>query len=102
MSGKVAVLGCGTMAGALIGGLIDADTVKADDVVATARSESHRDEIARTLGVKTTADNAEAARDADLIILGVKPYAAAGVLEEVADSLKDDAIIISIDRKSVV
>ena len=42
MSGKVAVLGCGTMAGALIGGLIDADTIKADDVVATARSESHR------------------------------------------------------------
>ena len=84
------------MAGALIGGLIDADTIKADDVVATARSESHREEIARALGVKTTAVNAEAARDADLVILGVKPYAAAGVLEEVADSLKDDAIIISI------
>lgn len=96
MSGKVAVLGCGTMAGALIGGLIDADTIKADDVVATARSESHREEIARALGVKTTAVNAQAARDADLVILGVKPYAAAGVLEEVADSLKDDAIIISI------
>ncbi|MGK2310060.1 pyrroline-5-carboxylate reductase [Cutibacterium sp. V947] len=96
MSGKIAVLGCGTMAGALIGGLIDAGTVTADDVVATARCESHRDEIASTLGVKTTADNAEAVRDAELVILGVKPYAAVDVLEEVAEYLTDDATVISI------
>ncbi|MDO4412804.1 pyrroline-5-carboxylate reductase [Cutibacterium sp.] len=96
MSGKVAVLGCGTMAGALIGGLIDAGTLKADDVVATARSESHRDEIATTLGVKTTPDNAEAVRGAELVILGVKPYAVVEVLEDVSDSLSDDAIVVSI------
>ena len=33
MSGKIAVLGCGTMAGALVGGLIDAGQIKAEDVV---------------------------------------------------------------------
>ena len=41
MSGKIAVLGCGTMAGALIGGLIDAGAIQAEDVVATARAASH-------------------------------------------------------------
>ena len=60
MSGKIAVLGCGTMAGALVGGLIDAGQMKAEDVVATARSASHRDEIANTLGVTTSGDNTTA------------------------------------------
>ncbi|WCC80235.1 pyrroline-5-carboxylate reductase [Cutibacterium equinum] len=96
MRGKIAVLGCGTMAGALIGGLIDAGTITADDVVATARSQSHRDEVATTLGVKTTPDNAEAARDADLVILGVKPYATVEVLQEVSEVLKKDATVVSI------
>lgn len=72
MSGKIAVLGCGTMAGALVGGLIDAGQMKAEDVVATARW------------------------DADLVILGVKPYAAVDVLEEVSGALKADAVVVSI------
>jgi len=96
MSGKIAVLGCGTMAGALVGGLIDAGQMKAEDVVATARSASHRDEIANTLGVTTSGDNTTAVRDADLVILGVKPYAAVDVLEEVSGALKADAVVVSI------
>ena len=96
MSGKIAVLGCGTMAGALVGGLIDAGTVKAEDVVATARSASHRDEITKTLGVTTSGDNTAAARDADLVILGVKPYAAVEVLGKVSGVLKADATVVSI------
>ena len=96
MSGKIAVLGCGTMAGALIGGLIDAGAIQAEDVVATARAASHRDEIAKTLGVTTSGDNTAAARDADLVILGVKPYAAVEVLKEISGALKVDATVISI------
>ena len=86
MSGKIAVLGCGTMAGALVGGLIDAGQIKAEDVVATARSASHRDEIANTLGVTTSGDNTTAVRDA----------AAVDVLEEVSGALKADAVVVSI------
>ncbi|MSS45009.1 pyrroline-5-carboxylate reductase [Cutibacterium sp. WCA-380-WT-3A] len=96
MSGKIAVLGCGTMAGALVEGLISAGTVRAEDVVATARSASHRDEIAKTLGVTTSGDNVAAVRDADLIVLGVKPYAAVDVLDEVSGALKADATVVSI------
>lgn len=98
MSGfrRAAVLGCGTMAGALLAGLLDVGALSADEVVATARSRSHREEIAGSLGVRVTGDNAEAVRGADLVLLGVKPYAALDVLGEVVDSLSPRAVVVSI------
>lgn len=92
---RIAVLGCGTMAGAIVSGLLGSG-FPADDVVATARSAAHREQVASDYGVATVEDNRAAAASADVVIIGVKPYAAAEVLAEVADVLRPGAIVVSI------
>lgn len=95
MSPRIAVLGCGTMAGSIVSGLLGSGFA-ADDVVATARSAAHREQIAADLGVAVTGDNRAAVKGADVVLVGVKPYAAAGVLAEVCDVLEPDAVVVSI------
>lgn len=92
---SIAVLGCGTMAGSIVSGLLRSG-FPADDVVATARSAAHRERIAADFGVSTTEDNRAAAAWADIVLIGVKPYAAAKMLAGVADVLKPGAVVVSI------
>ena len=54
----LAVLGCGTMASAILAGLLDADVVRPDEVVATAASQASRERIRSQLGVRVCDDNA--------------------------------------------
>lgn len=92
---RVAVLGCGTMAGAMVSGLLAAGLAP-DSVVATARSQQRRDRMAEELEVTVRSDNAEAVEGADLVLVGVKPHDTCRVLREVAGSLESGAVVVSI------
>lgn len=92
---RIAVLGCGTMASAIVSGLLGAGT-EASRITATARSQAHRDRLAAELGVQVTEDNRAAVRGAGVVLLGVKPYATAEVAAQVADALEPDAVVVSI------
>lgn len=92
---RIAVLGCGTMAGAIVSGLLGAGA-EASQITATARSREHRDQISAEFGVAVTEDNRAAVRGAGVVLLGVKPYATAEVAAEVADALEPGAVVVSI------
>lgn len=62
------------MASAIIGGLLAKDISKQHIYVAEPW-DVNRDKMA-ALGVRTTADNVEASRDADIVIIAVKPQVA--------------------------
>lgn len=84
------------MAGAIIGGL--AATVSKDRICVSEPWDVNREKM-KALGVATTESNVEAARDADLLVLAVKPQVAKGVCQELAASWKDSPktpLIISI------
>lgn len=95
MSPRIAVLGCGTMAGAVVSGLLDSGADRSD-VVATAHSEAGRERIVSSLGVTALADNRAAVEGAEIVLIGVKPGAAASVVSEVATALSPGAIVVSI------
>ncbi|KLV06278.1 pyrroline-5-carboxylate reductase [Photobacterium aquae] len=79
----IAFIGAGNMARSIIAGLV-ASGYAPDKITATAPSETRREPLARDYGVHTTDDNLQAASDADVVVLAVKPQ----LMEEVCRPLQ--------------
>lgn len=98
---RVAMLGLGSMNGAILAGLL-ASSVQPEDVVATTRSTATAQARAQEHGVTVLAEaedpqaNQIAAGQADIIFLGVKPHGIVDLAESIADSLKPDAVVVSV------
>ncbi len=81
---KLAIIGTGNMGGAIARGLIASGTWQASDLICTAKSDSGLVRIQSALpGVQASRDNRLAAREADIIILAVKPWFISEVIEEI-------------------
>lgn len=93
---RVAVLGAGKMGETLLKALLGSGVVEPSRVTATARTPERLEQIASTLGVATTTDNAAAAAGADLVLLCVKPQVATPVLEEIRGVLGPGSLLVSI------
>ncbi|RYO92364.1 hypothetical protein DL766_000332 [Monosporascus sp. MC13-8B] len=81
---KIAFIGGGNMAAAIIGGLT-AKGIDKQNIFVSEPWDVNRNKMAET-GVRTTESNAEASRDADLVILAVKPQVAQSICRELADA----------------
>ena len=89
---KIAVIGAGNMGGATALGL--AAACPELGITVTARHAATLEKFAAR-GLHTSLDNPAAAREADIVILGVKPWLAKGVLEEILPVL-DGKLLISL------
>ena len=87
---KLAFIGGGNMAGALIGGLIKRG-VPASHLVVADPSAEQRERLAKSYGVGQTADNAEAVRGAEVVLLAVKPQQMRAVAQALAPHLNAPA-----------
>jgi pyrroline-5-carboxylate reductase len=92
----IAFLGAGNMAEALIKGLLRAGTARPESLLATGRRKERLEELARTYGVRTTLDNLAAVREADVVVLSVKPQALDKVLIQVASAVDPHKLVISV------
>jgi pyrroline-5-carboxylate reductase len=92
----IAFLGAGNMAEALIKGLLRAGTARPDAIIATGRRSERMDELQRVYGVRVTSDNLTAAREADVVVLSVKPQAMDKLLVQVAPALDPRKLVISV------
>jgi pyrroline-5-carboxylate reductase len=100
MPSIIAVLGAGTMGGAIIDGLVERGET-ADGIRATNRTEAKaaplRSENVESFALETHPDaNLRAVKDAAVVILGVKPAMVPDLLREIAPALPSGAIVISI------
>lgn len=93
---KIAVIGAGHLGSALIGGIIKAKRVPPKNIVATRRKPAALEELRRRWGIQAISDNRKAVRGADIIILAVKPQAAAQALDEIAPDVNEKQIFISV------
>jgi pyrroline-5-carboxylate reductase len=78
---KLAIIGCGNIGLSLLQGLLKENTIPAQNITATRRN-IHELAYLKDSGVTFTSDNVRAVKDADLIIIAVKPYNILSVLEE--------------------
>ncbi|MFN7998779.1 MAG: pyrroline-5-carboxylate reductase [Bryobacteraceae bacterium] len=94
---RVAVLGAGNMGAALIGGILKTGVTDAAHLTATVRTPDRAAELSTKFGITVTAgQNREAAQQADLIVLAVKPATVPKVLREIRDVLREEQILLSL------
>lgn len=96
MQQRLAVIGAGNMGEALIRGLLAGEAVEPTSVVATGRRQKRLEYLASTYNVSTTLDNAEAARNADVVILAIKPQILARIMAEVTHAIPDASLVVSV------
>lgn len=93
---KIAFLGAGNMAGALIKGLLHAKACEPSEVFAVDVRRERLEELAKLHGVRVGRDLAEAAAWADVVVLATKPQVFDRVLPVVSSAVKRDALVVSI------
>lgn len=94
-SPKIAFIGAGNMARAIIGGLL-AEGFKRINIVASGPRQETLDRVAAEYGINVTTDNQAAASTADVVVLAVKPQMLKEVCQGLANSLAHKPLIISL------
>ncbi|GAB7047439.1 pyrroline-5-carboxylate reductase [Catenuloplanes indicus JCM 9534] len=88
------MLGTGTMGGLVLAGLLRGGH-PADRALATARRPERADELRARHGVRVV-DNATAAAEAEVLVIGVKPQDAAALLAEIAGAVRPGTLVVSL------
>jgi len=92
----LSVVGAGVMAEAIISGVLARNLVAAGSIIASHPRADRRHALSEKHGIHVTADNAEAARRGDVVVLGIKPQVMPGVLAELRNSLAPEKLVVSI------
>ena len=98
---RIAVIGAGSMGGAILSGLIAAGTA-ADSITASTATSASAKALSDKFSIEAFAleasesANAEAAKDADILLIAVKPAKVLATLEEIRGSVKDGSLVVSV------
>ena len=98
---QIAILGTGSMGKAILSGLLAAGT-SPSNIRVTTKSQASAEAISSTHGVQAAAldsdstANSSTAKDAELVILAVKPNMILETLNEVAAVLKPNCLVVSV------
>src|SRR5690606_39853528 len=94
---KLAFIGAGAAAEAIIAGILRAKIVASEQIIVTNRQKEDRlKELAKRYDVKYTADASEAIQFADIILLAMKPYDLHDAIDSWKKEVRDEQMIISI------
>ncbi len=93
---RIAFLGVGNMATALMRGIIEAGHTGPKDIIISDIDKEKLGVRSSEFGVIGAKDNREAVKEADVIILAVKPKDMEGLLNEIKDSLEPKKLVVSI------
>lgn len=95
-SARLGIVGAGVMAEAMLAGLLRKQLIDARLVVCSHPRAERREQLEADYGVRTTDDNAVAAREADVLLLAVKPQMLPGVMDELQGTLPPEQLVISV------
>ncbi len=93
---RVGIIGGGKMGEVLTGGMISGNLVSPRDITVSDVVTERMDYFDKKYRVNVTADNGEAVKSADVVILAVKPQNMGEVLEGVSDIIDETKLIVSI------
>lgn len=98
---RIAILGTGSMGGAILAGLLKSG-ISPNNISVSTNTTASAERLADELGVLSFAmedgddANQMAVANAQLVLIGVKPAYVLEVLADVADSLNDNALVVSV------
>jgi pyrroline-5-carboxylate reductase len=93
---KIAFIGSGVMAEAMIAGLLRQGSATVDALIAAEPRAERLNEIVARYGIDATPDNAIAARNADVVVLSVKPQSLDKAMSNLKGLVKPEALVFSI------
>jgi pyrroline-5-carboxylate reductase len=93
---KIGFLGAGKMATALAKGFVHAEIVFPREIIASDVANIARNIFAKETGAKTTANNSDVAKFANVLILATKPDQFSAALAEISGAFTKNHFLISI------
>lgn len=92
---RVAVLGAGKMGGILLQAFLKQNLFAPELMTATVGHAERALALSTQWGLAVTTDNATAVKNADLVLIGVKPYQVGALVAEISKSVKKGALLVS-------
>jgi pyrroline-5-carboxylate reductase len=92
---KIAFIGPGAMAEAIIAGLLRQKLAKPENIIASGPRAERGAELNKKYEITTTTDNASAASRADVVVLSVKPQRLSDVMKGLK-GIRSDALVLSV------
>ncbi len=93
---RIAFIGSGVMAEVMINGLLTRGVTSPERIFAAGPRQERAEQLLATYGVRATTDNVEAAENADIVVLSVKPQTLAKVLRQIRASIRQEHLVMSI------
>lgn len=93
---KIGFIGLGNMASAMIGGILKKNLYSAKNLLGSDKSEAVTQAAAEKFKIHTTTDNLKVAKEADVLILAVKPQFFQEVIAQIKDVVSEEQLVISI------
>jgi pyrroline-5-carboxylate reductase len=92
---KIAVIGPGVMAEAVIAGLLRKKLADPKNIIASGPRVERGEELSKKYGIGSVTDNSSAVHEADVVLLSVKPQRLSEVMKGLK-GIRSDALIVSI------
>lgn len=92
---RVAIIGAGKMGGILLQAFLKNNLLHPDQLIATVQHPDRAQALSAQFGVEVETDNLAAAKQADIVLLGVKPWQVPAVVNEIAPGLSPQKMLIS-------
>lgn len=92
---RIAFIGPGVMAEAMIAGLLNQKLSKPQNLTASGPRVERGEELRKKYGIHVTTDNAAAVQEADVVVLSVKPQRLTEVMKGLK-GIRPDALVLSI------
>jgi pyrroline-5-carboxylate reductase len=93
---RLAVIGTGKLGGILLRAYLKQALFASRYVNATVRHEEKAESLATELTVNAGTNNRKAVKNADIVLLAVKPQVVGEVLKEIKPALRKDTLVVSV------
>jgi pyrroline-5-carboxylate reductase len=93
---RIAILGAGKIGESLLAGLLSSGWRTPEEIVVTGRRQERVDELRERYGVNATLSNTEAAAQAAVVVLAVKPQDFEVLLGEIGGILSPEQTVLSV------
>ncbi len=92
---KIAFIGPGVMAEAMIAGLLRQKLARPENITAAGPRPERGQELSRKYGIQAATDNSSAVSQADVVVLSVKPQRLSEVMKGLGH-IRPEALVVSI------
>jgi len=92
----IGIIGCGNMGSGILQGVLEKGLLEAGKVFIFDKDSNKTGEIKKRFGVNVSENSSGLMKNADVVVLAVKPNIYKPVLEEIRESVREDQIIVTI------